>query len=242
MNIMTFNTQHCLNFTERKIDFQIMADTISHCHADIVGLNEIRGAGEHPEYQSQTEILSTLTNMPYWYFAKAIDVGGRNPYGNALLSRYPIAQAETIIIPDPEPKRPSSQYETRCILKAKLDNGLTVLVVHFGLSREEQENAMASVLQHIEKEKCILMGDFNTTPDDNLLYPLRLRLNDAAQKFESPMYSFPSNDPVIKIDYIFTSKDIRVTASDIPAVVASDHRPHTAHIVIEEKAQCQQEG
>ncbi len=28
MKIMSFNTQHCLNYIEKKIDFQIMADSI----------------------------------------------------------------------------------------------------------------------------------------------------------------------------------------------------------------------
>ena len=39
MKVMSFNTQHCLNYLERKIDFQVMADAINRCGADIVGLN-----------------------------------------------------------------------------------------------------------------------------------------------------------------------------------------------------------
>ena len=31
-----------------------------------------------------------------------------------------------------------------------------------------------------------------------------------------------------KIDYIFVSRDAEVLEADIPVVVASDHRPHTA--------------
>lgn len=33
-----------------------------------------------------------------------------------------------------------------------------------------------------------------------------------------------------KTDYIFVSKDFEVLAADIPAIVASDHRPHTATV------------
>ena len=47
MKLMSFNTQHCLNYLEQKIDFQIMADAILTCEADIVGLNEMRNAGEY---------------------------------------------------------------------------------------------------------------------------------------------------------------------------------------------------
>ena len=35
-------------------------------------------------------------------FAQAIAFDGVNPYGNALLSRYPIETAQTILVPDPE--------------------------------------------------------------------------------------------------------------------------------------------
>lgn len=230
MKIMTFNTQHCLNFLERKIDFQIMADTIRQCDADIVGLNEMRDLGEHPEFDSQTKILSKLSGLPHWYFAKAIDVNGNNPYGNGLLSRYPIVQAETVLIPDPIEKKPNAYYETRCILKAGLENGLTVLIVHFGLNPEEQQNAVDVVLQHLEDEKCILMGDFNASPEDAVIDPIRAKMKDTAALFATPLLSFPSDYPVAKIDYIFVSEDILVTQADIPAIIASDHRPHTAQI------------
>ena len=232
MRVMTFNTQHCLNFIERKIDFQIMADTIKRCGADIVGLNEMRGQGTEPEYTPQVAILSELTGLSNQYFAKAIEVRDHNPYGNGLLSRLPILHAETIMIPDPEVKDPNRRYETRCILKAKLEGGITVLVTHFGLNPEEQKNAVNTVLEHLESENCILMGDFNVVPDNALLDPIRARMKDTAELFKSPLLSFRSDTPNVKIDYIFVSPDIEVVAADIPAIVASDHRPHTATINI----------
>ena len=57
--------------------------------------------------------------------AKAIDFGGKNPYGNAIISRYPIDEVRTVIIPDPEVKGYDGYYETRCVLVAKI-NGYTV--------------------------------------------------------------------------------------------------------------------
>ena len=232
MNIMSFNTQHCLNFIEQKIDFNVMADVVKKCNADIVGLNEMRDKGSDAEYDNQTAILSELTGLRYYYFAKAIDVGVNNPYGNALLSKYPIKSVETIPIPDPEPKTGTEYYESRCLLKAKLENDITVLVVHFGLNRDEQKNAVETVLANIEDEKCILMGDFNTEPENEVLRPIRERMKDTADKFSDDLLSFPSDNPERKIDYIFVSRDIDVVSADIPAIVASDHRPHTAKLQV----------
>jgi len=104
MKIMSFNTQHCLNYLEQRIDFDIMAEAIVSCKADIVGLQEMRGKSTHPDYEAQVAILAEKTGLEYHYFAEAIRFDGENPYGNGFLSRYPIVSAETVLIPDPNPR------------------------------------------------------------------------------------------------------------------------------------------
>lgn len=229
MKIMSFNTQHCLNYLEQKIDFDIMARAIKTCEADIIGLNEMRGeCKEAADYAEQTAILSNLTGIDNYYFAEAIKFGGIKPYGNAMLSKLPIISAETIIIPDPNPKKYDGYYETRCVLKAKLEGDITLLITHIGLNPDEQENAVNTILEHITDKRCVLMGDFNMQPDNPLLIPIRKRMVDTARYFDEPKLSFPSDKPEIKIDYIFVSPDVEVIEADIPAIVAADHRPHTA--------------
>lgn len=231
MRLMVYNTAHCSNELTDKIDFPAIAEAICSYDPDVVGLNEIRGKGESPEYGPQTDILSELTAMPHAYFAKAIDVPKCGPYGNALLSKLPLASVETIPVPDPVERMPGRKYyETRCLLKAKLENGLTVLVIHFGLNPDEQQNAVDTVLANLPNEKCVLMGDFNVRPDNPLLDPIRARLKDAADAFTEPKLSFPSTAPDRKIDYIFVTPDVEIVAADIPATVVSDHRPHTVEI------------
>ena len=228
---MTFNTQHCLNYLEQTIDFDVMADAILECDPDIVGLNEMRGEGVHPEYTEQVKTLAEKTGMPYYYFAPAIVLNGEGPYGNGFLSKIPILSAETVIIPDPVPPKYNGYYETRCVLKAVLSNGVTVLVSHFGLNPDEMESAVATVVSCLEKEKCVFMGDLNMRPNNAILLPIRERMKDTADLFAEEKLSFPSDKPCEKIDYIFVSPDATVLSADIPAIVASDHRPHVAEII-----------
>ena len=144
----------------------------------------MRGKGDDPEYEDQVKNLSILAKMEHYFFAKAIDFNGENPYGNGLLSRLPIAHAEVILIPDPDPKLyDPGRYETRCLLKAVLENGYTILVTHFGLNPDEHECAVKAISEHITEEKCILMGDFNVTPDNAVLAPIYERMFDTAQLF-----------------------------------------------------------
>jgi len=229
MKIMTFNTQHCLDYIEQKIDFNTMAYAIKRIDPDIVGLQEMRNEGRVEEYADQVKILSELTGMPYYYFAKAIDFPD-GPYGNGILSKVPILSAEVVTIPDPEVKTGDAWYETRCVLKATLEGGITVLVTHVGLNRDEKENAIATILENLASKKCILMGDFNLHPDDPLIISIKKRMKDTADLFECPKLSCPSDDPKEKIDYIFVSSDVEIMSADIPAIVASDHRPHIATV------------
>ena len=55
-------------------------------------------------------------------------------------------------------------------------------------------------------------------------------MKDTADAFSELLVSFPSDKPNRKIDYIFVTPDITVLEADIPAIVAADHRPHTATI------------
>jgi endonuclease/exonuclease/phosphatase family metal-dependent hydrolase len=230
IKFMSYNTQHCLNFITREIDFDIIADTIKKCEADIIGLQEIRDEGQDADYQSQAKIIAEKLGYHYYYFAEAIRFKGVNPYGNAIISRYPIISAETIMIPDPEIKKYDGYYETRCLLKATIDvgNGLNVLVSHFGLNPDEQENAVETVISNISEKSCVLMGDFNMDPDDPLIDKIREKLRDTGMGLDEK--TFPSDAPMRRIDYIFVSPNIKVLRTETPSLVVSDHLPYVVEI------------
>ena len=234
IKFMSYNTQNCLNFLTQQIDYDIIVNTIERCGADVVGLQEILDDGTDPAFVAQTKIIAKRLGF-YYYFAKAIDFGENNPYGIALVSRYPILSTEIVFIPDPPVRKYDGYYETRILLKTVIDvgGGLNVLVSHFGLNPDEHENAVRTVMSNLPENRCVFMGDFNMEPDNPLLKPIMNRLYDTAQNFTSPKLSFPSDNPRVKIDYIFVSKDIKVKCADIPEIVSSDHRPHLATIELE---------
>ena len=233
IKFMSYNTQHCLNFVTQEIDYDIIVDTIQRCGADVVGLQEILDEGTDPAFVAQAKIIAERLGF-YYYFAKAIDFGENNPYGIALVSRYPILSTEKVFIPDPQVRKYDGYYETRVLLKAVIDvgGGLNVLVSHFGLNPDEHENAVQTVMSNLPDHRCVLMGDFNMEPDNPILQPIMQRLYDTAQKFSAPKLSFPSDNPIVKIDYIFVSEDLKVEYADIPEIVSSDHRPHVAIIEV----------
>ncbi len=245
MKIMTFNIQHGVLHAdpEKRIDLKVFAEYIKRENPDILGINEIRGAadeslwnGDPNDYNApQAKILAELTGMNY-YFAPAIKSTGNGLYGNALLTKFDILSSEKFLIKSPpEEKRLYSRYEDRCLLKATLDSGeenVTVFVCHMGLNPQEQLAAIETVCFELDRTegKKILMGDFNMTPDDRFLSPIFERMKDTEEYLGENVFTFPSDAPNKKIDYIFASEDFKIKTAFLLEGYVSDHKSMIASI------------
>ena len=251
MKLMSFNTQHCLNYITRQIDFEVMAKAILACEADVVGLNEMRGAGSSAEYEEQVERLAALTGMPYFYFAKAIDCPGGGPYGNGLLSKYPIKETEIIPIPNPETKTEGNYYEPRVILHATVDiegRDVEFFVTHVGLAAEEKELAIKTLMPFVSitDNPVIVMGDFNMTSDDPIMKPLMNTLQDTFEVYpDKTVFTWPCKAEMFpkyppsthqKLDFIFVSHHFKVESVEIPELILSDHKPYIAYLDLLDEA------
>ena len=127
-----------------------------------------------------------------------------------------------------EPK--DAYYETRSMINAKInidDKQYNVFVSHFGLAKTEQINAINTLKENINGlDSVIFMGDLNMEPNNDNIKEISKLLNT----YNTVKKSFPSNDPKIRIDYIFLSRDIKCLKSEVLDVVFSDHLPVVAII------------
>lgn len=234
MKIMSYNIQSCRDYITRKFDPTKVITVIQDYEPDILGLNEVRSEKlvetSDPSWFNQTKTISDAIGYKYYFFAEAIKLQGY--YGNAIISKYPILNPEIIPIPDPLIKDEDVYYESRCILKCNVNNYL-VLITHLGLAEKERELGISLlkkiILENID-QKIILMGDFNMEEHHPLIEEISNILTNSSTKFKTKLLSFPSINPVSKIDYIFTSANIKVISSNIINKVASDHFPIVANI------------
>lgn len=234
LTVMSFNTQHCMNFHSRQIDYDAVASVIRESGADTIGLQEMRDAGVSADYEAQAAILGDKLGY-YHYFAKAMDMDGKaDPYGNAILSRFPILSAQTVILP--YVRESGSPYpEDRALLIAEIAveaRPLWVYVTHLGVMPLEWEGGLSIIRPLLRDKRAVLMGDFNLTPENPLLVPLCETMQDTAAFFPAERLSFSSEMPYERIDYMFASRDLRILSADIPAVVCSDHRPYVVKMEI----------
>ena len=147
LKIMTFNTQHCKNYLSKKIDYKSITNLIEEYNPDIIGLNEIYGFPFLKKFFSQSNRIAK--NINYNHFFGVSTNLYFLPYGNAILSKYPIIKTEVIKIPYPKIKTGNKHYEKRSILKAEIlvnDEIINVYVIHFGLNTDEQINGINELL------------------------------------------------------------------------------------------------
>ena len=124
MKVMTFNIQHALDYKKQVIDYDLFVKAIAEQNPDFCGLNEVRGRGWLKGYANQTKKLAD--GLGYnGYFGKAVTLDFGNPFGNALVCRYPLKSVETVIVPDP-PK--TEKATTKHVLSLKLLSRLTVRI------------------------------------------------------------------------------------------------------------------
>ena len=106
---------------------------------------------------------------------------------------------------------------------------IDVFVTHFGLAPSEQENIVKVLKDELLKKehRCILMGDFNETPDSRHIKELGEILDNVQPSFiTEQFYTFASYKPERKIDYIMVEKGIRIENFGAIDSLASDHRPY----------------
>lgn len=223
--VMTFNICSCHNLKYEYIPDQTI-QTIINERPDIIGINEMDYINERNEYTDMPKIMAERIGYNY-YFGKSIDYRG-GEYGNMILSRYPIESVMNVSIPELVDTERNRTYENRAIIKACINiNGqlINVIISHYGLSVGERINAVDTTLSLIDDTPAIFMGDLNCTPDSNELQPIYSKLTDT-----TTLLTFPSDDPKIKIDYIFTSHHFKAESAYVLDTQVSDHRPYVAII------------
>ncbi len=223
-------------------DANVAAQTVTLLGADIVSFNEICCK---TEAQNQVQVIADACGYPYYRFARAIETPKYGAYGNAIVSKYPIIDFKTALIPA---EAGIPRAEQRCVFCATVDLGekcLDVIGTHFGLLDGEKERAIDALFDFVagSKNECVFMGDLNISMDTPYFARIseKLRLaNEGRDELAtwpvemSPERDYTHDSPHLnrQIDHIFVSDGIQVGEVNTLYSVASDHLPIYAEIEI----------
>jgi endonuclease/exonuclease/phosphatase family metal-dependent hydrolase len=239
VTVMSFNIHHGQG-TDGVLDLERIARVIRASGAGIAGLQEVdRHFAERSNWADQGAELAELLDWHVAYGAN-IDLNPPAPgrpriqFGNAVLSRYPIACWENTHL------FRSPGEEQRGLLHAEVDVAgvrLHVYVTHLDAFSETDRVQQARQVVKLVGENCpaVLLGDFNARPDTPEIGRLRAALTDTwtAAAGRGPHAAHPADAPAARIDYIFTSQQLTAAwtscSTDEPA--ASDHVPVVSRLV-----------
>ena len=230
VRVMTYNLHNGFN-TKGKLNIEEIAQVIENNNPDIVALQEVSRGWVVNGRLDMLEWLSRRLQMPYVFGPTADPL-----WGNAILSRYPIlAYSKEELPPDNLPLQ-------RGFIVALIDIGenesLKVIATHFHHIegdtdiRQTQVKTLIDFTNKIGNNRIVLSGDLNAQPTDPEIRMLRQgRLIDAATTMNPALtYTFASDNPYQRIDYVLTSYDLRATDVQVPLSTASDHLPVVAVI------------
>lgn len=241
LRVMTYNIYGArATSPANAADLDAIAEVIRRQNPDFVTLNEVdvftnrTGKDVH-----QACDLAEKLGME-WHFSKAIDRDG-GEYGDAVLSKYPILEKRSYRLPCAAEQ--PGEDRSLCVIRVQIDGkDLYVASTHLDhLSGDASRLVQATEIRRIRDTELegdlILCGDLNAIPSSNVIATMTLFLTNTGP---IDQYTFPSDDPSRKIDYImyapiehFGVQNCQVVSrgdQQVGGVDASDHRPVIADI------------
>jgi len=224
--------------------FSEIADFLKTQNPHVIGLQEVV---ERDGTNTAVKLADILGYQCTYY--RAIDKNGFGvPQGNAILSSFPIIESKCHFLSDSNLYKETAETEPRIAVEANIqvkDETLTVFSVHLAYSHMFKESTMRdlqvdNLIKLLPMSKTILLGDFNSHPDSLYMKKLNQVLSNTDDDLTSPTWTiypfdyqgFKEIELRHRLDYIFTSKDIKVESFKVETSKGSDHLPISAVIEV----------
>ena len=236
--LLTYNIHKGIGGVDRRYRLERIVDTIAHCQADLVLLQEVDDEVPRSRGHRQVDLLGDALDMPHRAFQANVKLR-QGCYGNAILSRFPLYDQRDIELTVPLKKRRRAQA-VHCRLP--VDGHTRTLLLfncHLGLAGYERKIQLrrvleCDVLQHAHHETPVVVGgDYNDvwgTLGRQLLEPAGFASVSISTK------TFPAFMPMRPLDRIYFRGQLRLDHSFAShtkvARQASDHLPLVADFAL----------
>ena len=216
--------------TDGLFDLGRVGEVLREVNADIIALQEVGDYRGVTPREDQPEHLADLLGLHVAFGPNVVRHGRR--YGNAILTRLPILKSKNY---DLSVGRREPRGALRCDLDLGHGRQLHLFCLHLGLSmreRRRQESLLlsADILRDaVRSDPVMVCGDFNYWGSGAVPGLVRKAIHDVALELGSPVRTYHSRFPVLRLDRIFVDsgvKPLSLQAHRTPlSAVASDHLP-----------------
>jgi len=235
LTLMSYNVHGCAGM-DGSISTERIARVIARYNPDIIALQELDVGRSRSGRIDQAEMIARKLEMKH-HFHPAFRWKNEQ-YGNAILSRYPMALIKSG--PLPGLTEQGQRFEPRGALWVSVEfegKKIQVFNTHLSLWARErmlQVDALLSEewMQHPDcKGPSILCGDFNSLPRSEVYQKICRKLYDSQTVLAGhrPRSTWFGHYPVSRIDYVFVNEGFHVHSITVPRTDleknASDHLP-----------------
>ena len=224
VRVLSFNILHGKT-TTGSFDLDKIAQVIIDAKPDFVAMQEVDyKTNRAKKYDLATELGWRSKMAPL--FARAMSYDG-GEYGEAVLTNFTLLSSRNVPLPFSPGNEPRAALEITTIIPS----GDTISII--GTHLDHLENETDKVAQAIEINRVfksnryptLLLGDLNAQPGSNTINILE-KLWMGSYDIKKPKPTFPSDQPVQKIDYVmyYPANKWKVISDQVICdLVASDH-------------------
>jgi endonuclease/exonuclease/phosphatase family metal-dependent hydrolase len=235
VRVATYNIHRCRGLDQRVLPSRI-ARVLEEIDADIVALQEVVNHTVSPEQPGQACYMAKKLGYEC-RFGQTRQLRGR-PYGNAVLSRFPITTSKSYDL-SCKPLEPRACFQVDVELGGR--QCLHVFNVHLGTThseRQRQASALVStqILNSPEMtHPRVMLGDFNDWTQGPVSRLLASHLVSAdLMAHLRRRRTYPGLLPMVHLDHIFFDASLHLESLKLhrsrTALMASDHLPLVADL------------
>ena len=232
LRLLAYNIHHGEGMDE-ELDLERIAALIREVDPDLVTLQEVDSVTSRTMGVDQVAELGRLTGLQPVFGRFMAYKGGA--YGMALLSAWSVAESVNYRLPDGEEPRTAL---AAIVTSPKTGQSLRFVGIHF-YRTDEERLAQAIALEGLlgdDTIPTILAGDFNSTPDSEVMQHLADSWHVVAKGADH--FTFPSYEPAREIDFVLLRpRDVFEVAAQrlLDEPVASDHRPVVVDLIYQNR-------
>ncbi len=233
LRVMTYNI-HVGVGMDKKLDLPRVASVINAQHPDLVGLQEVDRGVTRTQRIDEIVELAKLTRMDYAFAFNLHYQGGQ--YGVAILARVPIRATDHRLYQNTREAERRGFIRAEVIVHGHVLNFVTThLDYQYDDGRLFEAQQLLSALKDV-KGPLVVVGDFNDIPAGRAYQLMRYQFADAwiESRTTDEGFSYPTDKPSKRIDYIFfrSTDRVRTKRAWIVDTQASDHLPVVADLEV----------
>lgn len=213
MRVVTFNIQHGRTPAGR-VSLSVLGRACAGFEVAVLALQEV-DIGVPRSGRADTVAHVRMSTGMHGVFGPAHRVSVVGQYGNALFSRAPLSDVETVRLPR------HGRREPRAALFAST-GGMSVATAHLSIDEAEASEQLAEVVRLLRERPAprLLLGDLN----------LRDPAVPGFDLADTAAPSWPADSPRYRIDHIAVEGLSIESVEVLPPAPVSDHRPLLANI------------